>query len=100
VITVAGRIPLKPEQRDRAVAAAVKMTAETHKEAACIQYHFYTDIENPNMLHVFEEWESQAALDEHFATPHMAEFAAVIGECVDGEPNVVRYVVSEFARIM
>jgi quinol monooxygenase YgiN len=100
MITVAGRVPMKPELRQMAIDAAIKMTHETRKEAGCLQYHFYTDVEDPNMLHVFEEWESQEILDAHFATPHMAEFVAALGEVAAGPPHVVRYVVTESAKIM
>ena len=100
MITVAGRVPIKPESRDKAIAAAIKMTHETHKEPGCLQYHFYTDVENPNMLHVFEEWESQEALDLHITLPHMTEFLSALGEAAADEPTVIRYVVSDFDRIM
>jgi quinol monooxygenase YgiN len=100
MITVAARVGIKPEQRAKAIAAASKMTAETHKEAGCIQYHFYTDIDDPNVLHVFEEWDSDAALNAHLETPHMAEFGAVLGEVVAEEPKVMRYVVAERTRLM
>lgn len=100
MISVAARVAIKPEQREKAIAAASKMTAETHKEAGCIQYHFYTDIDDPNVLHVFEEWESDSALNAHLDTPHMAEFGAVLGEVVAEEPKVMRYVVAERTRLM
>jgi quinol monooxygenase YgiN len=100
MVAVAGRVAIKPEMREQAIAAAIKMTHETHKESGCLQYHFYTDVEDPNLLHVFEEWESQEALDTHFTLPHMAEFLAALGECAAGEATVIRYVVSDHARLM
>jgi quinol monooxygenase YgiN len=100
MITVAARVAIKPEMREKALAAASRMTVETHKEAGCLQYHFYTDIDDPNVLHVFEEWESDSALNAHLQTPHMAEFSAVLGQVVAEEPKVMRYVVSERTRLM
>jgi quinol monooxygenase YgiN len=100
MIAVAARVAVKPEMREKAIAAASRMTAETHKEAGCIQYHFYTDIDDPNVLHVFEEWESDEALNAHLKTPHMAEFGSVLGEVVAEEPKVMRYVVAERNRLM
>lgn len=100
MITVAGRVPLKPETRDKAIAAASKMVHETHKEVGCIQYHFYTDIDDANILHVFEEWESQEALDAHLASAHMAEFAAVLPQALATEPKIMRYEVKAVTRLM
>jgi quinol monooxygenase YgiN len=95
MITVAGRIAIRAEMRSQAVAAAVKVTRATKTDAGCLQYHFYSDLEDPNMLHVFEEWESAEALTAHLAQSHTTEFLAEIANMVAGAPLVKRYVVSE-----
>ena len=43
---------------------------------------------------MFEKWQSQADLDAHFATPHMAEFGAALGSCGVTGMDVKKYVVS------
>ncbi len=95
MIIVAGRIPIRPEMRTRAIAAAVKVTQATQTDAGCLQYHFYADLEDPDILHVYEEWESEEALAAHLALPHTTEFLAEIGEMVAGTPVVKRHTVSE-----
>ena len=71
------------------------MAVETRKEAGCVSYAFYTDVEDPGRIRVFEEWESGEALDRHFATPHMAEFRAALGRLQGLRGGVYRYEVSE-----
>ncbi len=95
MITVAGRVVIRQEMRSQAVAAAVKVTRATQADAGCLQYHFYSDLKDPNVLHVFEEWESVEALAAHMQLPHTMEFLAAIGNMVAGAPLVTRYVVSE-----
>jgi quinol monooxygenase YgiN len=95
MITVAGRIPIKPESRELALEAMRKVTRLTHSDAGCLQYHFYADLEDPNMLHVFEEWESAEALTLHLQQPHTLEFLGAIGAIAAGPPQVKRYVVAE-----
>ena len=95
MVLVAGRITIRQEMREQAVAAAIKVTRATKTDAGCLQYHFYSDLENPNVLHVFEEWESAEALSAHLALSHTTEFLAAIADMVAGAPLVKRYVVSE-----
>ena len=49
---------------------------------------------------MFEEWASQEALDLHFATPHMAEFMAAIGQLKISDMDLSRYAVSEKAPLL
>ncbi len=95
MIIVAGRIAVRPEMLAGAIAAAVKVTKATQAEAGCLQYHFYSDLQDSSILHVFEEWESAEALEAHLRLPHTIEFLAAVGGMVAGAPVVKRYVVSE-----
>ncbi|HLK59986.1 MAG TPA: putative quinol monooxygenase [Chthonomonadaceae bacterium] len=99
MIVVAGSVTVRPDQRERAVAAAVKMVAATQQEAGCLKYDMYSDLSNPNRIFVFEEWESDAALMAHFQTPHMAEFAGILPEVLAGPPDITRYEVASSARL-
>jgi quinol monooxygenase YgiN len=38
-------------------------------ESGCISYTFSADLVEPGLIHVFEEWQSQDALDAHFKAP-------------------------------
>jgi quinol monooxygenase YgiN len=100
MLIVAGRVPVKAERRAEAVAAAVKMAKATQSEAGCRSYAFYSDLEDPNLFLIYEEWESDAALAAHFQTPHMAEFNAVIPSLVAGPPSINRYEVSAVVKMM
>lgn len=100
MLIVAGRVPVKPERRAEAVAAAVKMARASQAEAGCRAYAFYSDLEDPNLFIVFEEWESEAALQAHFQTPHMAEFNALIPQLIAGPPAINRYEVGAVVKMM
>src|SRR5438876_541216 len=91
MIVVAGSVMVQPEKREMAAAAAVKMVAATKQEPGCLKYDIYSDLNDPNHFFVFEEWENDAALMDHFKSRHMAEFAAVLGEVLAAPPEVTRY---------
>jgi quinol monooxygenase YgiN len=79
MLVIAGTISIDPEKRESAIAAAIEMMEETLKEKGCISYTFSADLSEPGDFRIFEEWESQEALDAHFKAPHMARFQAQMG---------------------
>jgi len=94
MIVIAGTARVQPEHRDAAIEAARVMAAASRAEPGCRQYRFSTDLDDPDVVHVFEEWDSPEALDVHFATPHMAEFTAALGATLDGAPEITRFEVT------
>jgi len=79
-LIVAGEIRLDPDHMAAAWDALEPMIAATRAEAGCLSYVFTEDHSEPGLLHLFERWTSKEALDEHFATDHMATYRAAMGE--------------------
>jgi len=94
VIVVSGLIELASEGLALALDAARSMAAATREEEGCISYAFYTDIESPTRVRIFEEWESEEALAAHFRSPHMAVFRAALADVGVLSRDVKRYEVS------
>lgn len=99
MIVIAGSVAVKPETRDEAVEALLKMAAASQAEDGCVTYKFAADLADPNVIVVLEVWESAEILERHFATPHMAEFTAELGKIVAGDANVIRYEISASAPL-
>ena len=93
MIIVTAHARLMPEARDTAIAAAAKMRDASIAEPGCQEYGFWFAFDDPHSLLVYERWDDQEALDFHFTTPHLAEFAKSIPEWVDGMPEITRIVV-------
>ena len=72
MIVITGTIPTRPEKRDAAIAAMVIMQEASLAEPGCNKYQFGFASQDPALAMIVEEWVDQAALDAHFATPHMA----------------------------
>ena len=88
MIVIAGRIVVDPTKQDAAIPAAREMMEETLKEAGCAAYKFSADLTESGVFHIFEEWDSQEALDAHFASPHMAKFRSTVGAL--GAPKILK----------
>jgi quinol monooxygenase YgiN len=80
MILVLGTVKLAPERLEGARSAMERMVAASRAEAGCIAYGYAQDLLDPATVHVIEKWRDRAALDAHFATPHMAEWRGVMGE--------------------
>lgn len=80
---------------DEAVAAMKIVAAETLKENGCAEYRFALPINSGDPIVLFEEWESQDALNAHFETSHLAEFRGKMQSLLEVPPVIRRYVVSE-----
>jgi quinol monooxygenase YgiN len=97
MLVIAGTISIDPEKREAAIGAAVEMMEETRKEAGCISYTFSADLSEPGDFRIFEEWESQEALDAHFKAPHMARFQGAMGGFGVRGMKVQRYEIASVA---
>jgi quinol monooxygenase YgiN len=79
MILVLGTVKLPPERLDGAREAMERMVTASRAEPGCIAYGYAQDVLDPETIHVIEKWRDRAALQAHFATPHMAEWRAVMG---------------------
>ncbi|MBW2392920.1 MAG: antibiotic biosynthesis monooxygenase [Deltaproteobacteria bacterium] len=94
MLVVAGHVSLDPTKIEDARAATEEMVRETLKEEGCNAYCFAVDLVEEGRIRIFEEWESQEALDLHFKAPHMAVFQAAMGGLGIKEMVVHKYEVS------
>ena len=78
MIVIAGTISIDPARRDVAIAAMRELMAETRKEKGCVAYAMSGDFDDAGTIRLFEEWESQDALNAHMKAPHMAKFQSQI----------------------
>lgn len=52
------------------------LVAPTRAEAGCLTYELHRDPQNPSKFMFYERFRSQAALDEHLASPYFKAFVA------------------------
>jgi quinol monooxygenase YgiN len=76
-LIVAGTVRAPKENIEPLRRHMLEMMTRTRAEDGCLTYGYAEDVAEPGLIHVFERWRDQAALDAHFHTPHMAAWRAV-----------------------
>lgn len=99
MIIVSGTMSFNPESHDAVVEAASAVAAASLAEPGCRTYGFWASTEERGTFRVFEEWESQEALTEHFALPHFVEFGGRLGDLGLTGMDVHRYIDPEVADL-
>ena len=88
MIVVVGRVKTDDQHRDELLRIGHEGVAASLQDEGCISYRLYEDTERPNEFVFIEEWESDAALQEHFATSHIAEFMRTLPTTLIAPPDV------------
>lgn len=76
MLLIIGTIRIPPAMLPDAYAAMAAMITASRAEDGCIGYHYAEDVLDAGLIHVGESWRDQAALDAHFASPHIAAWRA------------------------
>jgi quinol monooxygenase YgiN len=88
MIVVVGRVKSDADRRGELIRIGQAVAAASRAEQGCISYRVYEDTELDNEFVFVEEWADEAALQAHFATPHIAEFMRAIPAAIVAAPDV------------
>lgn len=78
MVVLVARCRLLTERRAEAYEACEAMLAPSRAEPGCISYEFFVHPDDPDYISFVEEWQSNDALQEHFATDHFQAFYAAM----------------------
>ncbi len=79
MIIVKGEVRFGEGEIERLRPAFAGNIAATRAEDGCEAYAYAVDIQDPNLLHVVEQWRDEAAVEAHMGAPHMGELMAALG---------------------
>lgn len=63
----------------------------TRKEKGCLRYSLMQDRQNPAVLTLLEEWETETDLNTHLALPQLQKVFALLPDLLAAPPDIVRY---------
>ena len=75
---------------DELVSVLEELAKQTHQEAGALQYGFYRNQEDPNIILSFEEWQDADVEAAHWQTPHLTSAVEKFKDILDGEPTIYK----------
>jgi quinol monooxygenase YgiN len=99
MIVLHASFPIDPDSRDRALDLVDDLVEQSQAEDGLIDYRATTDVQNPNVVRFFEQYEDEAALESHTQTEHFQTFEEALPDLLDGEPEVVRFDVDDATEL-
>lgn len=90
-IRVVARVVALPDKVEDVKSVLLGLIEPTRQEDGCIVYELLQNQDDPTDFTFVEEWESQALLDAHLASAHLAEADAKLEGLVAAEPDIRIY---------
>jgi quinol monooxygenase YgiN len=90
-VHVIARFVAKAGKEDELKGVLTALIPPTRREIACYQYDLLRNAADPREFCFIERWETDAALDQHLATPHVTSAMAQAQPLVEAPPDVRRY---------
>src|SRR3954447_8687835 len=94
LVIVIARVRPKPETREQFIAVLKEIQAASREDDGCVNYGYYTEIEDPDSLIAVEEWRDMAALEAHLRTPHVARLVAELPGMIAAPPELTAHEVA------
>jgi len=99
VIVLHATFPIDPERREDALDLADHLVEESNREDGVIDYRAAVDVQDENRIRFFEQYEDEAAVEAHENSDHFQRFEEALPELLAGEPEVLRFEVSDVAEL-
>jgi quinol monooxygenase YgiN len=94
-IRVIARFAARKGNEEQLKTLLQSMLTPTRAEPGCQLYELY-ESDSRGRFYLYENWESQSALDRHIATPHFRHLQEAVGELLTEpfEVNILRAIQS------
>jgi len=99
MIVIHASFPIDPEKRDEALELIETLVEQSNEEDGMIEYRATTDVQDENLVRFFEQYENEEAFLAHTQTDHFQEFESQLPGLLAGEPEVLRFDVSEATEL-
>ena len=82
------------DNRDNVLEHFATVAQHSRAEPGCLDYLVSADPRAAGRIIIFERWQSERDLAEHFRTPHIADFRAAIASYPRKDRSIYRYFVA------
>lgn len=95
MIVMRATVPIDPDRMDEAAELARDLAEASRAEDGVIDYQIAEDLESGSSLRFFECYEDQDAFETHTESDHFESFMVDLVDLLGGEPELVRYDVTD-----
>ncbi|WP_255198733.1 putative quinol monooxygenase [Halorarius litoreus] len=100
MIVLNATIPVDPERREQAVDAATTLAQASREEDGVIDYRVTADLEDENVIRIFEQYENDDAVNAHMESDHFLTFQGQVPEFAGGQVELHRFDGAEKSQMM
>lgn len=100
MIVMHAALPVEPESREDALELLRDLAEQSRAEDGVVDYRVVTDVEEPNVVRVMEQYEDDDAVQAHMSSDHFESFQAEIAPHLAGEPELYRFDVESKTQLM
>ncbi|MGQ0622120.1 MAG: putative quinol monooxygenase [Panacagrimonas sp.] len=90
-VRVVARLAARPDKVEALRAALLAVIEPTRREVGCLSYELLQNLADPTDFTFVEEWDSNAALDAHLQTAHLATLRQAVADVLVAAPDIRRY---------
>ena len=84
MLIVAGTFTTAPGERERVLDLVSDVVTATRREQGCREYVFSPDVDDPDLIRLYELWDGQDELDAHLKTPHIEAWRETSADLITG----------------
>lgn len=99
MLIIAGEFRMQPGTRDQFFDAVAPMVRDTLTEPGCRAYAFTPDLDDSELIRLWELWDDEEALAGHFASAHMATWRERSAALPIVSRDVNKYTISDVAPL-
>ncbi len=90
LVYVVAKLQAKPGKEEALRKVIEPLVEPTKKEQGCRRYSMMLDRQNPAVLVILEEWDTEADLNTHLALPHLRTVFAQLPDLLGAPPDIIR----------
>ena len=91
ILRVVARVKARPNKVNELLSVLSSLVEPTRKEPGCLSYELMQNNEDPTDFTLIEKWQSNTALESHFATKHFKDTLVKLPNLVATEPDIRKY---------
>lgn len=99
MIIVAGEIHMQPGTREQFFDAVAPLVAASRAEPGCRHYVFTPDLDDHDLIRLYELWEDEQAMRAHFESEHMDAWQDVRRTLPIASSNLLKFTVTDVVEL-